>query len=90
MPKYIIEREIPNLGNLNQQELRAAAQKSRGVLEKLGPRIQWVESFITDNKMYCVYISPSEEVILEHAALGGFPADRVSPVRSIIGPVTAE
>ena len=90
MPKYIIEREIPNLGKLNQQELRAAAQKSRCALEKLGPQIQWLESFVTDNKMYCVYISPDEETIREHGALGEFPVDRVSAVRTIIGPVTAE
>jgi len=90
MPKYVIEREIPNAGKLTQQELRGISQKSCGVLQKLGPQIQWVESFVTDDKIYCVYIAPNEETIREHARQGGFPANRISAIRSIIGPTTAE
>lgn len=90
MPRYIIEREIPNVGKLMEQELRAVAQKSCDILEKLGPRVQWVESFVTDDKLYCIYIAPNEEAVREHARQGGFPANRISVVRSIIGPTTAE
>jgi hypothetical protein len=90
MPKYIIERDIPNAGNFTQQELQAISQTSCNVLQKLGPQIQWLESFVTDDKIYCVYIAPNEEMIREHARQGGFPANRVSAVRSIIGPTTAE
>ena len=90
MPRYIIEREIPNLGKLTEQELQAVSQKSCNILEKLGPRVQWVESFVTDDKLYCIYIAPNEDSILEHARQGGFPANRISAVRSVIGPVTAE
>jgi hypothetical protein len=90
VPKYVIEREIPNSGKLTQQELRAISQKSCGVLQKLGPQIQWVESFVTDDKIYCVYIAPNEEMVREHARQGGFPANRVAAIRSVIGPTTAE
>ena len=90
MPRYIIEREIPNLGKLTEQELQAVSQKSCNILEKLGPRVQWVESFVTDDKLYCIYIAPNEDSIREHARQGGFPANRISAVRSVIGPVTAE
>jgi hypothetical protein len=90
MPKYIIEREIPNLGKMTGQELQAASQKSCDVLQKLGPRIQWLESFVTDEKLYCVYIAPNEEMVREHARQGGFPANRISVVQSVIGPTTAE
>jgi hypothetical protein len=90
MPKYIIEREIPNLGKLTKQELQAASLKSNGVLQKLGPQIQWLESFVTEDKLYCVYIAPDEEIIREHARQGGFPANRISAVRSTICPTTAE
>jgi len=90
MPKYVIEREIPNAGKLSQNELQAVSQKSCGVLEKLGPQVQWLESFVTDDKIYCIYIAPNEEMVREHARQGGFPANRVSAVRSIIGPTTAE
>ena len=90
MPKYIIEREMPNVGKLTPQDLQAASQKSCSVLQNLGPQIQWLESFVTDDKLYCVYISPNEEMIREHASQGGFPANRISAVRSIIGPTTAE
>lgn len=90
MPKYVIEREIPNAGKLSQQELKAISQKSCGVLQKLGPQVQWVESYVTDDKVYCVYIAPNEEMIREHASQGGFPANRISAVRSMISPTTAE
>ena len=90
MPKYVIEREIPNAGKLTAQELTGVSQKSCSVLRSLGPEIQWVESFVTDDKIYCIYIAPSEEIIREHARQGGFPANRISQVRSIISPTTAE
>jgi hypothetical protein len=90
MPKYMIEREIPNLGKLTGRELQGASQKSCDVLQKLGPRIQWLESFVTDNTLYCVYIAPNEEMVREHASQSGFPTKRISVVRSIIGPTTAE
>ncbi|MGA7847961.1 MAG: DUF4242 domain-containing protein [Terriglobales bacterium] len=90
MPKYVIEREIPNAGKLTQQELHAISQKSCGILQQLGPQVQWVESFVTDDKIYCVYIAPNEEMVREHARQGGFPANRISAVRSVIGPTTAE
>lgn len=90
MPKYIIEREIPGAGKLSSKELQAISQKSCSVLRDLGPSIQWVESYVTDDKIYCVYIAPSEELVREHAKHGGFPADRITEVRSIIDPTTAE
>lgn len=90
MPKYVIEREIPNAGKLSQQELQAISQKSCGVLSHLGPQIQWVQSYVTDDKVYCVYIAPNEEMVREHANEGGFPANRISEVKSIIDPTTAE
>ena len=90
MPKYVIEREIPNAGKLTQQELQAISQKSCGILHKLGPQVQWVESFVTDDKIYCVYIAPNEEMVREHARRGGFLANRVAAIRSVIGPTTAE
>ena len=90
MPKYIIEREIAGAGKLTPEHLQGIAQKSCGVLKKLGPAIQWVESYVTDDKVYCVYIAPSEELVREHAKQGGFPASRVSEVRGIIDPTTAE
>ena len=90
MPKYVIEREIPNAGKLSQQDLQAISQKSCGILQKLGPQVQWVESFVTDGKIYCIYNAPNEEMVREHARLGGFPANRVSAVRSVIGQTTAE
>jgi uncharacterized protein DUF4242 len=90
MPKYVIEREIPGAGNLSPQELQGISQKSCSVLDKLGPQIQWVESFVTDDKIYCVYIAPNEELIREHAKRGGFPANRISSVRTMIDPTTAE
>jgi len=90
MPKYVIEREIPNAGKLSKQELQGISQKSCDVLQKLGPQIQWIESFVTPDKIYCVYIAPNEEMIREHARMGGFPANRISEVASVIGPTTAE
>ena len=90
MPKYVIERDIPGAGKLSSQELKAISQKSCAVLSKLGPQIQWVESFVTGDKVYCVYVAPNEEMVRKHAEQGGFPANRVSQVMSVIDPTTAE
>jgi len=90
MPKYVIEREIPGAGNLNADQLKGISQKSCGVLRQMGPQIQWVESFVTGDKVYCVYIAPDVEAIRQHAALGGFPANRISEVKRVIDPTTAE
>jgi len=90
MPKYVIEREIPGAGNLSPQELQAVSQKSCTVLQNLGPQIQWVESYVTADKIYCVYIAPSEDMIRSHAQQGGFPANRISEIKSVIDPTTAE
>jgi len=90
MPKYVIEREIPDAGKLSTQELQAISQKSCGVLSNMGPQIQWVQSYVTDDKVYCVYIAPNEEMVREHAHQGGFPANRISEVKSVIDPTTAE
>lgn len=90
MPKFVIERDIPGAGKLSATEFQAISQKSCGVLQKMGPQIQWVESYVTDDKIYCVYIAPSAEAVREHAQQGGFPANRVSEVRRMIDPTTAE
>ena len=90
MPKYVIEREIPGAGKLTPDQLQAISQKSCGVLRNLGPQIQWLESYVTDDKIYCVYIAPDEATVREHAKQGGFPANRVSEVKGIIDPTTAE
>jgi len=90
MPKFIIEREIPNAGELNAEQLKSISQTSCGVLKNMGPQIQWVQSYVTTNKIYCVYIAPNEEMILEHAKQGGFPANNVSKVSTIIDPTTAD
>lgn len=90
MPKFVIERQIAGAGKLPPQELKAISQKSCSVLESLGPKIQWVQSFVTDDKVYCVYVAPDEETIRKHAQKGGFPADKIARVRSVIDPVTAE
>ena len=90
MPKYVIERQIPGAGQLSPQDLKGISQTSCGVLGKLGPQIQWVESFVTGDKVYCVYIAPNEELVREHARQGGFPANRVSEVMARIDPTTAE
>jgi cell division inhibitor SulA len=90
MPKYVIEREIPEAGKLSAEQLQAISQKSCGVLKALGPQIQWVQSYVTDDKIYCVYIAPNEEMVREHAQQGGFPANRISEVKQVIDPTTAE
>lgn len=90
MPKYIIEREIPGAGDLTQEQLQGISQKSCGVLQEMGPSIQWVESYVTGDKIYCVYNAPNEDAIREHAKRGGFPANAINRVRSRIDPTTAE
>jgi len=90
MPKYVIERESPDAGKSSVEDLRSVAQKSCAVLQKLGTDIQWVQSYVTDDKVYCVYIARDEEIVREHAKQGGFPANRISKVRTIIDPSTAE
>lgn len=90
MPKYVIEREIPNAGSLTPEQLQAISQKSCSVLTNLGPQIQWLESFVTQDKIYCVYIAPNEEMVREHAKRGDFPANRISEVKGIIDPTSAE
>ncbi|HEX4022757.1 MAG TPA: DUF4242 domain-containing protein [Acidobacteriaceae bacterium] len=90
MPKFVIEREIPEAGKLSAEQLKAISQTSCGVLRELGPQIQWVQSYVTDDKIYCVYIAPDEETIRKHAQQGGFPANRVSRIRWMIDPTTAE
>jgi hypothetical protein len=90
MPKYLIEREIPHAGKLTPEQLRAISQTSCGVLKNLGPQIQWQHSYVTEGKIYCVYIAPNEEIVGEHARQGGFPANRVSEIKTVIDPTTAE
>ncbi|HEX9798341.1 MAG TPA: DUF4242 domain-containing protein [Anaerolineales bacterium] len=90
MQRFLIERKIPNAGVLSPQELQAIAQTSNGVLTELGPSIQWVESYVTDDAIFCTYLAPDEAMVREHAKRGGFPADRVVPVKTIINPMTAE
>lgn len=90
MPKFVIEREIPGAGKLSPAELQAISRKSCDVLGQLGPQVQWVNSYVTDDKVYCVYIAPDEAAIRRHAELGGFPANAISEVRSVIDPTTAE
>ncbi len=90
MPKYVIERDLPGAGKLSPKELKAISQKSCDVLRNLGPKINWVKSFVTDDKIYCIYVAPNEEMIRDHAQQGGFPVNRVSEVRSVIDPTTAE
>ena len=90
MPKYVIEREIPGSGDMSPQELQAVSQKSCSVLQNLGPQIQWLHSYVTGDKIYCVYVAPKEEMIREHAQQGGFPANRISEIKTIIDPTTAE
>ena len=90
MPRFVIERDIPGAGNLTKQELQGISQKSCGVIEKLGPKIQWVHSYVTGDKIYCVYIAPNEDMVREHARQGGFPANRISAVKTVIDPTTAE
>ena len=90
MPKYVIEREIPGVGKSSPQDLQGISQKSCQVLRGLGPQIQWVQSYVTGDKIYCVYIAPSEELVREHAKQGGFPANRISEVKAVIDPTTSE
>jgi hypothetical protein len=90
MPKYVIEREIPGAGNLTAEELKAISQKSCSILESMGPKIQWLESYVTADKIYCVYVAPNAEMVLEHAQKGGFPANSVAEVKTVISPITAE
>jgi uncharacterized protein DUF4242 len=90
VPKYVIEREIPGAGNLKPEELHAISQKSCGVLKNLGPQVQWIHSYVTQDKIYCVYITPDEKAVREHARQGGFPANKVSEIKTMIDPTTAE
>jgi hypothetical protein len=90
MPKYVIERELPGAGKLSSQELQSISQASCGVLRDLGSEIQWVQSFVTDDKIYCIYIARDQEIVRKHAQQGGFPANQISEVRSVIDPTTAE
>ncbi|MGA9061178.1 MAG: DUF4242 domain-containing protein [Terracidiphilus sp.] len=90
MPKFIIEREVPGVGSMSPEQIQAISQRSCSVLRDLGPQIQWLHSYVTDNKIYCVYIAPNEEMVREHARLGGFPANGISQVRRVIDPTSAE
>jgi hypothetical protein len=90
MPRYVIERSIPGVGNASVQELQAVSQTSCNVLQELGPEIQWIHSYVTGDKVYCVYIAPNEDLIREHASRGGFPADSIAEVKTVIDPTTAE
>ncbi len=90
MPKFVIERSVHGVGSMSPEQIQAISQKSCSVLRDLGPQIQWLQSFVTDNKIYCVYIAPNEEMVREHARLGGFPVNSISQVRSIIDPTSAE
>ncbi|MFZ1941702.1 MAG: DUF4242 domain-containing protein [Terracidiphilus sp.] len=90
MPKFVIEREIPGVGSFTPEQLQAVSQKSCSVLQNLGPQITWLQSFVTDNKIYCVYIAPNEQMVREHASQGGFPANSIAQVRQVIDPTTAE
>lgn len=90
MPKFVIELEIPGVGSFTPEQLQAVSQKSCSVLQNLGPQITWLQSFVTDNKIYCVYIAPNEQMVREHASQGGFPANSIAQVRQVIDPTTAE
>lgn len=90
MPKYLIEREIPGAGSLSPEQLHAISQKSCGVVRNLGPQIQWVHSYVTGDKIYCVYIAPNEAMVREHASQGGFPANSIAEIKTMIDPTTAE
>jgi hypothetical protein len=90
MPKYVIERVVPGASNMSPAELKSMSQRSCNVLNQLGPQIQWIQSYVTDNKIYCVYIAPDEETVREHARRGGFPANQVAQVKTLIDPTTSE
>ncbi|MGD0568229.1 MAG: DUF4242 domain-containing protein [Candidatus Sulfotelmatobacter sp.] len=90
MPKFVIERDIPKVGSLSSEQLQAISQKSCGVLREMGTQIQWVQSYVSDDKIYCIYVAPDEDAVRAHAQQGGFPANRISQIRSVIDPTTAE
>jgi hypothetical protein len=90
MPKFVIERDIPKAGSLSSEQLQAISQKSCGVLREMGAQIQWVQSYVTDDRIYCIYVAPDEDAVRKHAQQGGFPANRISRIRSVIDPTTAE
>ena len=90
MPKYVIERDIPEAGKMSSGQLQAISQKSCGILREMGPQIQWIQSYVVDDKIYCIYVAPDEEALRKHADKGGFPANRISRIRSVIDPTTAE
>ena len=90
MPKFIIERDIPEAGRLSSEQLQAISQKSCGVLREMGAQIQWIQSYVTDDKIYCIYVAPDKDAVRKHAQQGGFPANRISRIRSVIDPTTAE
>ena len=90
MPRYVIERELPGAGKLSRDELQAISQKSCNVISDLGPSIQWVESFVTEDKIYCVYNAPDKDILKKHAEMGGFPANRIEEIKNVISPITAE
>jgi len=90
MPKFVIERDIPEAGRLSSEQLQAISQKSCGVLREMGAQIQWVQSYVSDDKIYCIYVAPDEDAVRRHAQQGGFPANRISQIRSVIDPTTAE
>jgi hypothetical protein len=90
MPKFVIERDIPEAGRMSSEQLQAISQKSCGILREMGPQIQWIQSYVVDDKIYCIYVAPDEEVVRKHADKGGFPANRISRIRSVIDPTTAE
>ena len=90
MPRFVVERDIPEAGSLSSEQLRAISQRSCRILREMGPEIQWVESYVTDDKVYCVYVAPDEDAVRKHARQGGFPANRISQIRSVIDPTTAE
>jgi hypothetical protein len=90
MPRYVIERELPGAGNLSREELQAISQKSCGVLNEMGPQIQWIQSFVGEDKIYCVYIAPNAAMVKKHAEMGGFPANQITEIKTVIDPITAE
>jgi hypothetical protein len=90
MPRYVIERELPGAGKLSQADLQAISEKSCNVIRELGPKIQWVESFVTEDKIYCIYNAPDKDILKQHAEMGGFPANRIEEIKNVINPVTAE
>jgi hypothetical protein len=90
VPKFVIEREIPEAGRMSSEQLQAISQKSCGILREMGPQIQWIQSYVVDDKIYCIYVAPDEDAVRKHAEKGGFPANRISRIRTVIDPTTAE